>query len=47
MNLEKAIKIIRSIVRHRHDGEFISNYKALRKIELTIYDFIKKRRWYK
>ena len=35
------IKIIRSSVRHRHDGRFITNYEALRKIEQVIYKYIK------
>ena len=37
----QTIKIVRTTVRHRHAGRFISNYEALRKVELTIYDFIK------
>lgn len=40
------IRIIRSEVRNRHSGRFITSYEALRKVELTIYNFIK-RRWYK
>ena len=42
----QSIKIIRATVRHRHAGRFINEYEALRKVELTIYNFIK-RRWYK
>ena len=37
----QAIKIVRATVRHRHAGKFINEYEALRKVELTIYDFIK------
>lgn len=33
----QQIKIIRSTVRHRHDGTFISNYEALAKVERVIY----------
>ena len=36
------IRIIRSSVRHRHDGKFITNYESLKKIESVIYNFIKK-----
>lgn len=35
------IKIIRSTVRHRHDGKFISNYEALSVVERTIYRYLK------
>lgn len=34
------IKIIRSTVRHRHDGKFISNYEALAVVERTIYRYL-------
>lgn len=37
----QEIKIIRSSVRHRHDGKYISNYEALAKIEKTIYRYLK------
>ena len=40
----QEIKIIRSNVRHRHDGRYISKYEALAKIEKTIYRYIKERR---
>ena len=35
------IKIIRSSVRHRHDGRFISNYEALAYVERVIYRYLK------
>lgn len=37
----QQIKIIRSTVRHRHDGTFISNYEALAKVERVIYRHLK------
>lgn len=37
----QQIKIIRSTVRHRHDGIFISNYEALAKVEMVIYRYLK------
>ena len=35
------IKIIRSEVRNRHSGQFISNYEALAYIEKIIYKYLK------
>lgn len=35
------IKIIRSSVRHRHDGKFITNYGALAHVEAVIYRYLK------
>ena len=35
------IKIIRSTVRHRHAGRFITNCEALRVIEKVIYKYLK------
>ncbi len=35
------IKMIRSNIRHRHDGRFISNYEALAYVEKIIYSFLK------
>ena len=43
----QQIKIIRSTVRHRHDGTFISNYEALAKVERVIYRYLKETEWYK
>ena len=40
----QEIKIIRSSVRHRHDGRYISNYEALAYVERVIYKYIK-REW--
>lgn len=40
----QEIKIIRSTVRHRHDGRYISNYEALAYVERVIYEYIKERR---
>ena len=34
------IRIIRSSVRHRHDGNFITSYEALRKVEQVIYRYL-------
>jgi hypothetical protein len=43
----QEIKIIRSTVRHRHDGRHISNYEALAYVERVIYEYIKKQNTYK
>lgn len=40
----QRIRIIRSSVRHRHDGKIITNYEALRKVEQVIYRYLKERR---
>mgnify|MGYP005822777287 CR=1 FL=1 len=40
----QKIKIIRSSVRHRHDGKMITNYEALRKVEQVIYKYLRERR---
>ena len=40
----QQIRIIRSEVRHRHDGRFITSYEALAHIEKVIYEYIKERR---
>ena len=37
----QEIKIIRSSVRHRHDGRYISNYEALAYVEKIIYRYLK------
>ena len=37
----QQIKIIRSSIKHRHDGKFISNYEALAKVERVIYKYLK------
>lgn len=39
----QEIKIIRSTVRHRHDGRYISNYEALARVESVIYRYLKER----
>ncbi len=36
------IKIIRSSVRHRHSGSFITSFEALRYVEQVIYNYLKK-----
>ena len=41
---DQEIKIIRSTVRHRHDGRYISNYEALAYVERVIYEYIR-RKW--
>lgn len=40
----QEIKIIRSSVRHRHDGRYISNYEALAYVKRVIYKYLK-REW--
>ena len=40
----QEIKIIRSSVRHRHDGIYISNYEALAYVERVIYKYLKERK---
>lgn len=37
----QEIKIIRSNIRHRYDGKYISNYEALSKVEQVIYRYLK------
>ena len=37
----QEIKIIRSSVRHRHDGRYISNYETLAYVERVIYKYLK------
>lgn len=43
----QQIKIIRSEVRHRHSGKFITNYESLAYVERVIYKYLKKSEWYK
>lgn len=38
---DQQIRIIRSSVKHRHDGKYISNYEALAKVESVIYRYLK------
>ncbi|HCF34002.1 MAG TPA: hypothetical protein DER15_01465 [Clostridiales bacterium] len=40
----QEIKIIRSSVRYRHDGRYISNYEALAYVERVIYRYLKERK---
>ena len=40
----QQIRIIRSEVRHRHSGKFITNYEALAYIEKIIYRYLKEKR---
>ena len=37
----QQIRIIRSEVRHRNDGRFITSYEALAYIEQVIYKYVK------
>lgn len=37
----QEIRIIRSTVRHRHSGRYISNYEALAYVERVIYKYLK------
>ena len=39
----QEIRIIRSEVRHRHDGRFITSYEALAYVERVIYKYLKER----
>lgn len=39
----QEIKIIRSTVRHRHSGMYISNYEALAYVERVIYEYLKRK----
>jgi hypothetical protein len=39
----QQIRIIRSTVRHRHSGRYITNYEALRKVEQVIYEYLKRK----
>lgn len=38
----RQIRMIRSNVRHIHDGKFITNYESLAHIEGVIYKYLKK-----
>ena len=38
------IKIIRSELKHRHSGRFITNYESLAHIEKVIYEYLRKQR---
>lgn len=40
----QGIKIIRSSVRNRHSGRFITNKEALSKVEQVIYKYLKEKR---
>lgn len=39
----QEIRIIRSTVRHRHSGRYISNYEALAYVERVIYEYLKRK----
>ena len=39
----QEIRIIRSTVRHRHDGRFITSYEALAYVERVIYEYLKRK----
>ena len=42
----QGIKIIRSTVRNRHAGRFITEYEALSKVEQVIYKYVKgEKKW--
>ena len=38
------IRNIRATPRHRHDGEFLTNYEALSKVEEVVYRYLQERR---
>ena len=40
----QEIKIIRSELRNRHSGKFITQYEALSKVEQVIYKYLKEKR---
>ncbi len=37
----RELRILRSSIRHRHDGKFITNYESLAHIENVIYRYLK------
>ena len=37
----RELRILRSSIRHRHDGKFITNYESLAHIEKVIYRYLK------
>lgn len=39
----QEIKIIRSELRHRHSGRFITSYEALAYVERVIYEYLKRK----
>ena len=39
----QQIRIIKSEVRNRHAGRFITNYESLNKIEKVIYGYLKRK----
>ena len=39
----QQIRIIRSEVRNRHNGRFITQYEALRKVEQVIYKYLERK----
>jgi len=39
----QQIRIIRSEVRHRHSGRFITSYEALAYVERVIYKYLKRK----
>lgn len=39
----QQIKIIRSELRNRHSGKFITNYEALAYVEKIIYKYLKRK----
>lgn len=38
----QGIKIIRAEMHNRHEGRFITNYEALKKVEETILNYIRR-----
>ena len=39
----QEIKIIRSELRHRHSGRFITSYEALAYVERVIYEYLRRK----
>ena len=39
----QQIKIVRSNVRHRHSGKFITNYESLAYVENVLYKYLKEK----
>lgn len=39
----QQIKLIRSSVKHRHDGKYITNYEALYQVETVILGYLKQK----
>ncbi len=43
LQYNQGIRVIRSELKNRHSGRFITNYEALRYVEQTIYKYLKRK----